>query len=165
MNPGSEHARDRPAGGHAGARGIPQGLLVACGPFGRALPAPRVAAALAHGLRAGGHGDLDLCPLEARLPSRDGLRELLHALDFDARLRRARALIVAERDPTGSSLISSVTFELATRARQGGVPAYAVTGAGALDPFDARMLDLQVVIAAAGTRTLTAAGRRLAALV
>jgi hypothetical protein len=44
------------------------------------------------------------------------------------------------------------------------VPAYAVAGESSLDPFDARMLDLQVIIAAADIRALTAAGRKLATL-
>ncbi len=174
MTAGSEHPRDPHAGERrgppAGVRGIPQGLLVACGPFAAGLPATRVAGAIASGLRAGGRGELDLCPLELRPGARAGLHELLRELDFDARMRRARALIVAERDPAERSpgrdrLIASITFELATRARQGGVPAYAITRAGALEPFDARMLDLQVVIAAGSVRTLTAAGRTLAALV
>ncbi len=161
MTAGSEHAR---------VRGIPQGLLVACGPFGAGLPAARVAGAIASGLRAAGRSELDLCPLEPRTGTQEGLRELLRELDFDARMRGARALIVAERDPAERSpgrdgLIASITFELATRARQGGVPAYAITGARALEPFDARMLDLQVVIEAGSRRALSAAGRTLAALV
>jgi hypothetical protein len=34
-----------------------------------------------------------------------------------------------------------------------------------LDPFDARILDLQVILEASSPRALTAAGRRLAELV
>ena len=54
-------------------------------------------------------------------------------------------------------------FEIATRARQAGVPAYAVTGENELDAFDARMLDLQVILEARTVRGLAAAGTKLAA--
>jgi hypothetical protein len=63
------------------------------------------------------------------------------------------------------SLTDSATFEIATRARQGGVPAYAVLAENALDSFDARILDLQVVLRASGTSALLAAGRELALLI
>jgi glycerate kinase len=56
-------------------------------------------------------------------------------------------------------------FEIATRARQGGVPCYAIAAHNALDPFEARILDLQVVLEAGGERGLSAAGRKLAGLV
>jgi len=42
------------------------------------------------------------------------------------------------------------------------VPAYAVTGENALAPFDARILDLQVIFEASSPRALAAAGRMLA---
>jgi hypothetical protein len=45
------------------------------------------------------------------------------------------------------------------------VPAYAVTGHDALDPFEARIVDLQVVLEARTPRLLLAAGCKLAALV
>ena len=51
------------------------------------------------------------------------------------------------------------------RARANGVPAYAVTGNDALDPFEARIVDLQVILQASTSRTLSAAGSKLAALV
>ena len=63
------------------------------------------------------------------------------------------------------TLTVSPAFEIATRARQGGVPAYAVTGENLLDAFDARILDLQVILQASSARALAAAGRRLAELV
>ena len=55
-------------------------------------------------------------------------------------------------------------FEILTRARQAGVPAYAICGDARLDAFDARLLDLQVVIEARTARALNAAARRLAPL-
>ena len=53
-------------------------------------------------------------------------------------------------------------FELATRARQGGVPSYAVTAENGLDSFQERILDLQLVLQAAAPRSLLAAGRTIA---
>jgi glycerate 2-kinase len=89
---------------------------------------------------------------------------LLAALDFDTRMRRARAVVLAEAHLRERTLRGSVAFEIATRARQGGVPAYAVTGRNALAPFDARILDLQVILEANDGRTLARAGRKLARL-
>ncbi len=91
-----------------------------------------------------------------------GVAAALGAVDFDERLRRARAVIVGAGLLSRETLPGSPVFEIATRARQAGVPAYAVTAHNELDPFDARMLDLQVVLEANGPRGLSAAGRKLA---
>ena len=97
------------------------------------------------------------------------VRRELDALDFDAYTHRARAVIIADgrlRSGThGLALIGSATFEIATRARQAGVPAYAVFAEKTLGSFDARMLDLQVVLQAGNTAALIAAGRELAVLI
>ena len=83
---------------------------------------------------------------------------------FDERMRRARAVVVGAARLDRETLAGSTVFEIATRARQAGVPAYAVTGANALDAFDARMLDLQLILEARTVRGLAAAGRKLAQL-
>jgi glycerate kinase len=93
------------------------------------------------------------------------VRALLEALDFDARMRRARAVVLAQWRLQERTLAGSAAFEIATRARQAGVPAYAVTAENTLDAFDARILDLQVILEASTARALAAAGRRLAELV
>lgn len=132
---------------------LPDTLLLAPCAFGDDLPAERVVALIARGVRAGGMPAPDECPIEDGLPA-----------DFDARMRRARAVIVGAGRLCRETLRDSPVFEIATRARQAGVPAYAVTGADELDLFDARMLDLQVVLQAGDARGLTLAGRRLAEL-
>lgn len=144
---------DRATPAWRGARGvgISQTVLVVSSSFGPALPAADVAAALARGLQADGTLAVDVCPPDA--------------LDFDARMRASRAVVVATERLRERALAGSVTFELATRARQAGVPAYAVTAENALDRFDARMLDLQLVLQAGSARALAAAGGRLAAIV
>jgi glycerate kinase len=137
-------------------------LLVAAHEFD-ALSAERVSAAVADGLRDGGW-QTDECPID--VPRDGGVRTLLDSLDFDARMRAARALIVCERQLYEDTLAGSVAFEIATRARQSGVPAYAVTAENRLDSFDARVLDLQAIVqSAGGARSLRSAGRKLAALI
>jgi glycerate kinase len=138
-------------------------LLVSL-PFGPRLSARAVAAALAAGLRAGGVGEVDLCPLDAPAAGRDGWAALL-APGFETRLLAARAVVLAERRLEQRALRASLTFEVATRARQSGVPAYAVAARNGLDAFDARMLDLQIVLEARTARALTAAGATLADLI
>jgi len=144
---------------------IPRTLLVAARAFDGSLSAQRVASAIGRGLRAGGLPEPDLCPLTLESEAPAALRELLATVDFDARMRRARAVIVGIGRLEERALLGSATLEIASRARQAGVPAYAVTGANALDPFDARILDLQVILEASNTRALVAAGRKLAGLV
>jgi glycerate kinase len=142
---------------------IPRRALIASTAFGARLDAETVAAAVARGMRDGGLPWPDVCPLA---PARgEGLDELLRAVHFDARMRDARALVIAQRELAEPSLAHTVAFELATRARQSGVPAYAVTAQNRLNSFDERMLDLQSVAHAKTAAALTAAGRRLAVLI
>ena len=88
---------------------------------------------------------------------------VLEALGFDARMRAARAVIVGEGRLERATLRGRVTGEIATRARQSGVPCHAVTGTDAIDRFDARILDLQAIFEAATIAQLEAAGEALAA--
>jgi glycerate kinase len=155
---------------------IPQTVLVVAGSFGDALRAEEVARAIARGLVADGRPEPDLCPIEVedrtlaersrgtRKMAAPDVSTLLAELHFDARMRRARAVVLAEEHLRERTLRGSVVFEIATRARQGGVPAYAVTGENALAPFDARILDLQVILEANSKRALTSAGRKLAGI-
>ena len=143
---------------------IPSRLLVATESFGPELPAGLVAEAIGRGLQAGGTAEPDLCPLVLEGSGPDELRALLEAVDFDRRMRAARAVVVGAERMQERALAGSPAFEIATRARQGGVPAYAIAGESTLEPFDARILDLQVILQAADAHALTAAGRKLAAL-
>jgi glycerate kinase len=140
-------------------------VLIATEAFGEQLGAERAAAAIGRGLRVSDPPlTVDLCPLEERGEGPDAVRGALAALDFDRRMRSARAVVIGAARLDEQVLLGSATFEIATRARQTGVPAYAVTGANALDLFDARILDLQVVLRARDTRTLRRAGEKLAEL-
>jgi glycerate kinase len=168
---------------------IPRTVLIAVEPFGDGLSAERAGAAIGRGLLVGDPSlGIDHCPIDAvarsggpvtparsgrpAVPARSGgptapgdLRELLEALDFDARMRAARAVVVGGARLDERTLLGSPTFEIATRARQAGVPAYAVTGENELSLFDARILDLQVILQAHDTRGLRRAGERLAGVV
>lgn len=108
--------------------------------------------ALARGLVAGGLAPPDVYDLT------DGVDAT-----FDPRMRAAFALVVGRPVLDREALRGDVLFEIATRARQSGVPCHAVVGADALDPFAKRILDLQHVYEATGPAQLEAAGGRLAA--
>jgi glycerate kinase len=141
---------------------ISRTLLIAARPFGGRLDAERVASAIADGLRDGGWL-ADPCPIEMEPAA--GAAAFVRSPDFDARMRAARAVVIAEPRLDERTLAGTVAFELATRARQGGVPAYAVTGENELDSFDARILDLQTILVARTHRSLTLAGQKLAEIV
>jgi glycerate 2-kinase len=142
---------------------VPRTVLIACEAFDR-LSAQQVGAAIAEGL-AGGGWQTELCPLALEADLRSEGRRLLDSLDLDARMRRGRAVVLAPRRLPTPTPAESATFEIATRARQGGVPAYAVTAQNMLDPFHARMFDLQFILEASSRPALQAAGRKLARLI
>jgi glycerate 2-kinase len=90
---------------------------------------------------------------------------VLDALDFDARLDRARAVIVGEGRLDATSLQGKIAAEIATRARQRGVPAHAIVGSAAISRFDARILDLQEIREAGDERALADAAASLVAVI
>jgi glycerate kinase len=94
-----------------------------------------------------------------------GASFVLDAVEFDRRMRTARAVVTGEGKLDQQSLAGKLVSEIATRARQSGVPCYAVVGTRELDSFDARVLDLQVVLEAGTPARLRAAGQRLAEVV
>jgi hypothetical protein len=137
-------------------------VLLAAGALGR-LSSARVGAAIARGLQRAGLTAPDVLELPGA-PAAGELRELLTRERFDERLHRARCLIIATGRLSEDTLAASAAFELATRARQGGVPAYAIAGVCEIGAFDARVLDLQCVLRARTEPALVAAGATLASL-
>jgi glycerate kinase len=93
---------------------------------------------------------------------RAGARFVVEALDFDARMRAAWAVVTGEGRLDRSTLDGKIVAEVATRARQAGVPAHAVVGVDELDRFDARILDLQEILTASTRAEIEAAGQILA---
>jgi Glycerate kinase family len=136
-------------------------VLIVPGPFAGEPDAATVAAALGRGLQANSRWELDLCELNDEGDAGE-VRELLAAANFDARMRAAHAVVVVEQRLDHAILRGSAAFEVATAARQAGVPCYAVAAHVELDPFEARILDLQLVVEAATSRALAAAGRLMA---
>jgi len=91
-----------------------------------------------------------------------GTRFVLDALDLDADLRAARALVVGTGRLDERALRGAVEGELAVRARQAGVPCHAVVGQNALDLFSTRILDLQRIVTASSAAGLEDASAGLA---
>lgn len=102
-----------------------------------------------------------LASLGARLVP--GAPFVLDELDFDARMRAARAVIVGEGRLDQTTLQGKAAGEAATRARQAGVPCHAIVGQDGLDPLGRRILDLQTVDEATTLEELEAVAERLAA--
>ena len=94
-----------------------------------------------------------------------GASFVLDAIGFDARMRTARAVVAGEGKLDSQSLVGKAVSEVATRARQAGVPCYAVAGRAELDRFGQRILDLQAVLTASTRRELEQAGQDLAGLI
>jgi glycerate 2-kinase len=86
-----------------------------------------------------------------------GARFVLDTLDFDVRMRAARAVITGEGRLDEQSLTGKAVGEIGTRCRQAGVPLHAVVGQNALDRFGARMIDLQRVVEAGTPADIEAA--------
>ena len=91
-----------------------------------------------------------------------GANFVLDTLDYDARMRAAAAVIVGEGRLDKTSMEGKALGEAATRARQAGVPCFAIVGSNALDLFGARILDLQRVIEAPTLKAMEGAAASLA---
>jgi hypothetical protein len=143
---------------------IPRLVLVVAKRFSPSLSAPLVAAAVARGLQTATPAyEIARCALaDGEDRFEDPQRRVAGVRELDAQaLRSARALVLADRELCDGTPPSGAMFEIATRARQGGIPTYAVTGTRCPDLFQARMLDLQVVLPARGERALARAGAAL----
>jgi glycerate kinase len=94
-----------------------------------------------------------------------GAPYVLDVLDFDRRMLASAAVIVGEGRLDLTSLEGKIAAEIATRARQHGVPAHAIVGSCELTRFDARILDLQEILEAGTPRAIAAAAERLARVI
>jgi glycerate 2-kinase len=90
-----------------------------------------------------------------------GAQFVLDALDFDARMRAARAVVTGEGKLDEQTLEGKLVGEIGTRTRQAGVPLHAIVGTDRLDPFGKRIIDLQLVQEAANLEEIEAAGETL----
>ena len=117
----------------------------------RGVPMTGAAGGLSGGLWA--EFDAELVP---------GAQFVLDAVDFERRMRVARAVVTGEGKLDQQSLAGKLVSQVSTRARQGGVPCHAIVGTRELDSFGVRVLDLQAVFEASTPRQISAAARRLA---
>lgn len=85
-----------------------------------------------------------------------GAALVLDVADFDARARESFAVVTGEGRLDEQTLAGKAVFEVATRARQAGVPCYAVVGTDALDAFGRRLISLEVEAATRDGRTASA---------
>lgn len=94
-----------------------------------------------------------------------GAAFVMDELGFDRRLTSARAVVTGEGRLDEQSLAGKALSEVATRARQAGVPCHAIVGRRALDAFGLRILDLQAVLEARSPGRIRRAAARLAELI
>jgi glycerate kinase len=90
-----------------------------------------------------------------------GAQFVLDALDFDGRMRAARAVVTGEGKLDEQTLEGKLVGEIGTRTRQAGVPLHAIVGTDRLDPFGKRIIDLQLVQEATDLAEIEAAGETL----
>lgn len=139
--------------------GVSLTVLIAAQQLDETLSAQEVGDALSGGLQAAGLP----APVVFQLDGEDA-----RALDverLDAEMKASRAVLIAAPKLDERTLLRSASFEMATRARQAGVPCYAVAAQNELEPFDARILDLQIVLEAATREALLEAGRKLGEII
>ena len=94
-----------------------------------------------------------------------GAPAVLDAIGFDQRMREAAFVVTGEGRLDRQTFLCKAVFEVATRARQGGVACHSIVGRASLEPFEQRILDLQTVTDATTLAELEAAGRALGAAV
>jgi glycerate kinase len=94
---------------------------------------------------------------------RPGAAFVLDTVGFDERLRRAALVVTGEGAMDEQTLTGKAVAEVATRARQGGVPLHVVVGTNKLDAMQTRLLDIASVTEATNLEELEEAGRRIGA--
>ena len=92
---------------------------------------------------------------------RHGPAYVLDALGFDEQMRASAFVVTGEGRIDDQTLQGKLVGELATRARQAGVPCHAVVGSNDLDAFAQRILDFASLTEATTLAELRQAGRRL----
>ncbi len=132
------------------AIGIPTEVLVVPDDFDGSFSCEAVGEALRAGLAASG--------LPARVTRLD-------SDGYNARMLASHAVITGMGHLGRESLAGTLLSEVATRARQAGVPCHAVVGSHALDLFELRILDLQFVLEARTLSEIEAAGAQIGAAI
>lgn len=99
---------------------------------------------------------------DAKLVSGAGF--VLDRLAFNARMDTARAVVTGEGSLDRQTLLGKAVGEVATRARQAGVPCHAIIGRREMTAFEARILDFETITEAGDERTIASAAEQLTAV-
>lgn len=92
---------------------------------------------------------------------KSGAGYVLDAADFTPRMLASRAVITGEGSLDRQTLLGKAVGEVATRARQAGVPCHAIVGRLEMTEFDARVLDFESTQTAGTASALSAAAEGL----
>jgi glycerate kinase len=92
---------------------------------------------------------------------KSGAGFVLEQVDFPARMLASRAVITGEGSLDRQTLLGKAVGEVATRARQAGVPCHAIVGQMGMTEFDARILDFESVVKAGSAKEIAAAAEGL----
>lgn len=93
---------------------------------------------------------------------KSGAAVVLDRLSFGPRMVASRAVITGEGCLDHQTLLGKAVGEIATRARQSGVPCHAIVGSRRMTEFDARILDFETVTVAGNEAAIADAAERLA---
>ena len=96
---------------------------------------------------------------------KSGAAFVLDAAGFTPRMLTARAVITGEGALDRQTLLGKAVGEVATRARQAGVPCHAIVGEMRMSEFDARILDFESWTAASTLDEISDAAERLVGVV
>jgi glycerate kinase len=92
---------------------------------------------------------------------KSGAAWVLDRLDFSPRMTASRAVITGEGSLDHQTLLGKAVGEVATRARQSGVPCHAIVGRVGMTEFEGRILDFESVLQAGDANAISAAAERL----
>jgi glycerate kinase len=92
---------------------------------------------------------------------KSGAAFVLDRLGFNARMTTARAVITGEGRLDHQTLLGKAVGEVATRARQLGVPCHAIVGQRQMTEFEGRILDFETISEAGTARSIANAAERL----
>lgn len=106
---------------------------------------------LAGGLWAGAGAEL-----------KSGAAWVLDQIGFTPRMLAARVVITGEGSLDRQTLLGKAVGEVATRARQSGVPCHAIVGRRSMSEFDARILDFESITQAGSPEEIAGAAAALA---
>lgn len=95
---------------------------------------------------------------------KSGAAWVLDQVGFTPRMLRARAVITGEGSLDRQTLLGKAVGEVATRARQSGVPCHAIVGRMGMSEFDARILDFESWSEAGEPQAIADAAERLVAV-